>query len=138
MLPNTTGNRAYHSYTPKVPQMNRSKSSYLPQTYKASSSYSPQNHKPNTNRYNQQRRKNCEFCKATGKRMYYTHSIDDCLFIKRLNESKTSYVKHTVCDEEADEIEHHYAEFYEEIEKEEHFIVEHIINRTNIDASPTL
>ena len=135
---NTTVNRAYHSYTPKVPQMNRSKSSYLPQTYKASSSYSPQNHKPNSNRYNQQRRKNCEFCKATGKRMYYTHSIDDCLFIKRLNESKTSYVKHTVCDEEADEIEHHYAEFYEEIEKEEHFIVEHIINRTNIDASPTL
>ena len=95
---NISVNKAYHSYTPRPSYMNKPKSNY-PQTYKS-----------NAYKYNQYKKKNCEFCKATGKRMYHTHSIDDCLFIKKMNESKPAYVKQ-ICDEELDDIEKHYAEF---------------------------
>ena len=123
---NISVNKAYHSYTPRPSYMNKPKSNY-PQTYKS-----------NAYKYNQYKKKNCEFCKATGKRMYHTHSIDDCLFIKKMNESKPAYVKQ-ICDEELDDIEKHYAEFHEEEnENIQPYIVEHIINRTNLDASPTL
>ena len=51
--------------------------------------YSTNNYRPNFTpkpSYN----KHCEFCKMTGKRMFHTHNIEECLFIKRMNSRSAS------------------------------------------------
>ena len=82
--------------------------------------------------------KHCEFCQITGKRMFHTHSIDQCLYIKRLNSRSA-----TANQLYNDDVDQHYEEFYQDMEEENttcqtSCLVEHIINQVNIDASPVL
>ena len=89
---------------------------------------------------NYSKKKNCEFCKVTGKRAYYTHNIEECLFIKKINSNDAASAKQVEGDESSyDNLEQHYEEFYdltEDSKTARH--IEHIINRVDIDASPVL
>ena len=85
------------------------------------------------------KKKVCEFCKLTHKRYFYTHSTDNCLFIKKINESNTASVKQVEPELEGIEEMHlHYQEFYDSTEEESAYQIEHVLNRVNVDASPIL
>ena len=73
----------------------------------------------------------------TNKRYYYTHNINECLFIKKINEDASVKVL-DVDNEDCDEVSLHYNEFYGASGEETARQVEHILNRVNIDASPIL
>ena len=84
--------------------------------------------------------KMCMFCKLTGKKMFHTHTIEDCFFIQKLN-SQSSAV-HQVTQEVSD-WELQCQEFYEcegesPPEYEAEHTVEHVINSVSGDASPVL
>ena len=85
-----------------------------------------------------QKKRSCEFCRATGKRASHTHTIDECLYIKNLNLNNSAFAKQLECEEDLDEIQQHYEEFYGSTDDQAACFVEHIINRVNIDASPVL
>ena len=106
------------------------------------SSYQRQPSYPSTSR--SYTRKNCEYCKLTGKRAFHTHSIEDCLFIKRENRKASSANKQVECDE-VDLLQEHYDEYLslnEEptVDHDAQRIVEHVIDihKININASPVL
>lgn len=90
---------------------------------------------PNTNN------RICEYCRATGKKAFYTHNIDNCLFIKREN-SRNAKAKQVDCDESnSDNLQEHYDEYYENtgelLDQEADRVVEHIISAAvNTSASP--
>jgi hypothetical protein len=89
-------------------------------------------------------KKHCDFCRITGKTMYKTHTIDECLFIQELNKnhSNQATANQIECEySESDEINQHYEEFYsyqEEIPDQSAMFIEHIISKVSIDASPVL
>ena len=85
------------------------------------------------------KKKSCEFCRVTGKRAYYTHNIDECLFIKKLNMNNPAFAKQVACEEDStDELQEHYEEFYGSTSDQAACVVEHVINRVDLDASPVL
>ena len=131
-----------NSSTPVNRAYNATQNSRYPHTNYPSNSYKPFN-KPSHPSYSYKPSfspskppgKHCQFCKLTGKRMFYTHQIEDCLFIKRLNTQSATAKQ--VCPD--DDLELQYEEYYEHIGREESAcLVEHIINMINIDASPVL
>ena len=147
---NRTFNTSASNYQPRPPYRPpySGRSSYNPRqsyntnTYRGSNQYRPNYQSPRPNTYSTGRKKQCDFCKVTGKKMFYTHSIDECLFIKSMNEQNSTAVKHAVFEDEHD-INHHYEEFESLTNTMEDFTfnqveVEHIINRTSLDASPVL
>ena len=82
-------------------------------------------------------KKVCDYCRIMGKRAFSTHNIDECLFLKKS--------RAVVCDDEGgDEISDHYDEFFaanrvaEAMVSEENEIVEHVINRLTVNASPVM
>ena len=85
---------------------------------------------------NNSRKKPCDFCKLTGKKSYYTHSIDECLHIKKINSNASA--RHVEGEEMSDEANYeHYKEFYDvEDSVCQMQQLEHVIYRINIDASP--
>ena len=103
----------------------------------AASQYRTQHNKPFTKPsypYNSQKKKHCEFCKVTNRRYFFTHNIEECMFIKKINSSASA----NQVEPEHDDLEQHYQEFYEATGEEAVCQVEHILNRVNIDASPIL
>ena len=148
-----------HTYASILPEISRSivslldevsnpvsvhRASYSNSPYRGSArpSYPPRqfskpgnsfNYKP-SNQPRPNSGKHCQFCKLTGKKMFYTHHIEDCLFIKRLN-SQPSAV-HQVSNEE-DDWALQCQEFYE-FTGEESEPPEFVINLVNGDASPVL
>lgn len=88
-------------------------------------------------------RKSCDYCKMTGKKAYQTHSMDDCLWIKREMSKSNTTAKQVECDnEESDDLHEQYEEYYrltgEVPDHEASRVVEHIINTISINASPVL
>ena len=79
--------------------------------------------------------KHCQFCKMTGKKMFHTHQMEDCLFMKKLN-SQNSAV-HQVTYENSD-WDLQCQEFYEFTEEEPEPPKEFVINHMKGDASPVL
>ena len=124
-------------FNPSSFQYSSSKPFYKP-SY--SSSYKPNyksNYNPSGHNHSQSSSKHCDFCKLTGKKMFYTHNINECLFVKRMNKSAAANQVYS------DDVDQHYEEFYQFLEEEESLpqascLVEHIINQVNIDASPVL
>lgn len=99
-------------------------------------SYSSNSYKPAFST-NQSSGKHCEFCKLTHKKMFHTHNIQDCLFIKRLN-SQSSTSIHQVTQAK-DDWELQCEEFNEYAGEEEIMIpIEHVLNLVKGDASPVL
>ena len=121
---NRTFNKSFSHNKPSY------KSSYKP-------SYSSNSYKPSSYPSSSSNKKHCDFCKLTGKRMFHTHNIDECYFIKRLN-SKTEQANQVESEETYDDIDLHYKEFLECTGEDVAHHVEHIINQVNIDASPVL
>lgn len=90
---------------------------------------------------NSSSKKHCEFCKMTRKRFFYTHSMDQCLFIKKLNSGKQASINLAEGEEiEHDDIQDHYEEFFQQSDSPEKPVrlVEHVIHRINTESSPVL
>ena len=88
-------------------------------------------------------KKLCEYCKATGKKAFYTHNIQDCLFIKKENSRNSSSAKQVDLSDDVDLLQEQYDEFFrltEEIpDHDAKRVIEHVITCTvSTDASPTL
>ena len=87
-------------------------------------------------------KKVCEFCKATGKRFFYTHDISTCLFIRKMNSNKPASAKQVEQeDNELEDLQGHYDEFFDCMEDPapaRNVVVEHVLNRINVEASPVL
>ena len=117
-------------YKSNYQQQHQYKSSYQQQPQYKSSYQSSRN------------RKQCEFCKATGKRYFYTHDITNCLFISKMNSNKPAFAKQVEQDEDDDDLDNlqgHYDEFFDCVDdSSRHIVVEHVLNRINIEASPVL
>ena len=89
----------------------------------------------------QNSRKHCDFCRLTGKTAFKTHSIEDCLFIRKLNQTPRASANQVEFEEvDHSEIEQHYEEFYnyQDNPEQKAMFVEHIISKVSIDASPVL
>lgn len=87
-------------------------------------------------------KKHCDFCKVTGRKAYFTHSIEDCLFVKKFQHNTPS-VKYLNEEEEDDynDLCQQYEDFYQyEDENNDNNArtVEHVISRVSMDASPVL
>ena len=112
---------------------NNPKSSYSNKpSYSSKSFYKP------SKSYNQTRQnpdKHCQFCKLTGKKMYFTHHIDECLFIKKMNSQNSSV--HQIAHESSD-WELQCQEFYEYTDEVSDQPQEFVLNFINGDASPVL
>lgn len=156
----TSVNRAYNNRPYSYQSFNQRPQSQFPPTYrKPFPRYNNPQQFNNNHRFSnpqQFTRKQCDFCRVTGKVKYRTHSIDECMFIKRLNNEKTGFVKHLECQQPVESIEEHYEEFFDCVENEEStsgayqvslpnkdiindaYQVEHVLNLVNIDASPIL
>lgn len=84
----------------------------------------------------------CDFCKMTGKEKFYTHTMDNCLFVKREKYRNNAVAKQVDCgDDEATHLQEQYEEYYkhsDEVIDQESRVVEHIINAVDINASPVL
>ena len=85
-------------------------------------------------------KKLCEFCKATGKRYFYTHDISTCLFIRKMNSNKSASAKQVEHEEnDVEDLQGHYDEFFDCIEDTTcNAVIEHVLNRINVEASPVL
>jgi hypothetical protein len=79
--------------------------------------------------------KQCDYCRITGRRAWYNHSIDECLFLKQERPATSNAVE--VEDYEEDE---HYTEFYHEYPPDPPAQIKpvHIINRVFTHPSPVL
>lgn len=126
-------NRAYQSKSFQKPSYsaNNYKSSFQGNQPFQRSNYS------NSYKSNQSSGKHCEFCKLTNKKMFHTHNIQDCLFIKRLNSQAPSIHQVT---QAKDDWELQCEEFNEYAEEEEEILIpmEHVLNLVKGDASPVL
>ena len=104
---------------------------------------SNQYHNPNFEKRKFER-KSCDYCKLTGKKAYYTHSIEKCLFIKRENSRAGASAKQVTYGEEDDEelLQEQYEEFLHitggEYDQEAASVVEHQISSVNTNASPVI
>ena len=103
-------------------------------------SYSSGNFKPNFNMntkssYQQrQQGKSCQFCKLTGKKMFHTHNIEECFFVKRMQSVSVNQVY-----PESEDWDLQCQEFYEHTGEEgPAYQAEFVINKVNSDASPVL
>ena len=74
--------------------------------------------------------KSCDYCRIMGKRAFHTHNIDECLFLKKS--------RSVTCDQDSDDISSHYEEYYEQECSKSEEIVEHVLNRVAVYASPVL
>lgn len=88
-------------------------------------------------------KKSCDYCKLTGKKAYYTHSIENCLFIKRENSKASASAKQvTYGEEDPDYLQEQYEEYYnltgEIYDHEAARVVEHKISSVNTNASPVI
>ena len=78
--------------------------------------------------------KSCDYCRVTGRKSYKTHSIDDCLFLKKERRDTEGFSR--AVEEEEDE---HLTEFYEAYPAEFNQIRhDHVINQVNVNSSPVL
>lgn len=136
-------NKVSYSQNPRAVYQNKafqrpnySSTSYKP-SYQAKESYQKSNYSSSSNRSTpQSSNKLCQFCKLTGKRMFHTHNIEDCFFVKRLN-SQSSIAVHQVAQEK-DDWELQCEEFNEYTGEEVLMPIEHILNYVKSDASPVL
>lgn len=122
------------SYPPaRFSQPNRQyKPAYSQSSFNPSSAFSRNKTSPRSNTS-----KCCQFCKLTGKKMFHTHRIEDCLFIRRMNEDQTMNVKQVSPEE--DEWELQYLEYLEVTGEEmPSYGVEHVLNHVQSDASPVI
>ena len=85
-------------------------------------------------------KKQCDYCKVAGRRMYYTHNIEDCLFIKKESEGyKARGIESQEQGDDDEDLENQYAEYYEECESHNtNRITDHVINQVVLSASPVL
>ena len=86
---------------------------------------------------NRSHNKQCDYCRLTGRRAYYSHNIEDCYFLKKERPTASNAIG---VEEEYDE---HYAEFlevYNESPKvrEETSCKVHVINKITTEDSPIL
>ena len=113
------------------------------QTFRPGSRF-PTNKYPNFDkRPTNTNRKSCDYCKLTGKKAFYTHSIENCLFIKRENsKTNTSAKQVTYGEENPEDLEEQYEEYYqftgETYDHEASRIIEHQISSVNTNASPVI
>lgn len=119
----TATNRVYSSQSSRP---------YTP--FKGKSSF-----KPSARGYN---KKSCEYCKVTGKKAYYTHTIEECLFIKRENRKNHDAAKQVECSlQESDYLQEQYEEYYqltgERCDQEASRVIEHVLSVSS-SASPVL
>ena len=103
-----------------------SKSSHNPNTfpYRDKPAYSSH---PNIHSHND---KCCDYCRLMGKRAYKTHTIDECLFLKKASRAAT-------CEVDSDDIASHYEEFFNDANQAAE-VIEHVLNRVAVYASPVL
>ena len=98
--------------------------------------------KPNSRPNYQGQRRFCDFCRVTGKTAFKSHTIEQCLFIKKLNQSSNASANQVECEEpDQEEIDQHYEEFYsyQEDERDQSAMyIEHIISKISMEASPVL
>lgn len=86
-------------------------------------------------------KKNCDYCKVLGRRAFYTHNIEDCLFVKRESSSVQKKARGLTCDNssEDDDIAEHYEEYYKDCDTHNvKRITDHVINRIVGESSPVL
>ena len=80
----------------------------------------------------------CDYCRIMNRRSFNTHTINDCIFLKREKNAYDSGASNAFDAEEChDEM---YSEYYEEYPVNENcaIVTEHYINRVAIHASPVL
>ena len=75
--------------------------------------------------------KRCDYCRITGRRTWYNHSIDECVFLKKEHPASSNAI------EVEDDLDDHYAEFYEEYPEADIKPI-HVINRVLTHPSPVL
>ena len=96
-------------------------------------------YRPNksNSQFRQSSGKFCKFCKMTGKKMFHTHNMEDCLFMKKLN-SQNSAVRQV--SYETSDWDLQCQEFYEYEPPDEppDLPQEFVINHVTGDASPVL
>lgn len=85
----------------------------------------------------------CEVCKIQGRKAYQTHSMEECLFLKRERERSAQSSSYARGYEEIDQsYDEHYNEYYDELQHDDKLNrmthTEHVINRINLYASPHL
>lgn len=82
----------------------------------------------------------CDYCRLQGRSSYNTHSIDDCLFLKREKPYSKGYSKSVGASESEDGFEDHYSEYYAEYPYADNRAIytEHVINRFSVVASPVM
>ena len=110
----------------------------------SSASYQSRHSAPNRS-YNQKPRyadkKCCDYCKLTGKKKFYTHSIESCFFVKR-DKAGASAKQVEFADEEEEYLREQQEEFYqltgESFDQEASRVVEHTVGVVNTSASPVL
>ena len=103
---------------------------------------SNQYYNPNSERRKSDR-KFCDYCKLTGKKAYYTHSIEKCLFIKREKSRSSESAKQvTYGEDDSEDLQEQYEEYLqltgEDFDDEAARIVEHQISSVNTNASPVI
>ena len=144
-----SASRLQSNYKP-YPSNSYSGNSYPSKSYSNSRPYQNQ-HNPTRGPYRgkppyrsnlQGQRKSCEFCRVSGKIHYKTHSIEECMFVKRFSQNRnaTANLLETE-DTEHEEIDAHFEEYYSSIDSyEDHtsHCIEHVISRVSINASPVL
>lgn len=87
-------------------------------------------------------KKNCDYCKIQGRRAFYTHNIEDCIFVKQESQSSQKKARVLACDaysSDDDDLAEQYKEFYEvyDVHKTKR-ITEHVLHKIAVDASPIL
>lgn len=78
--------------------------------------------------------KHCDYCRVLGRRSYQTHTIEDCLFLKK--ERQDTHGSSRAVD--VDDYDDHYEEFREEYPSSVAAITEHYINQVSVNASPSI
>ena len=127
-----SASRAYNSYNSsrrgpafgdkRYQYKNSQNSNSFP--YRDKPSYSNQS---NTHSHNE---KSCDYCRIMGKRAYKSHTIDECLFLKKQSRAAT-------CEVDPDDISSHYEEFFNDANQSTE-VIEHVLNRVAVYASPIL
>ena len=88
--------------------------------------------------------KQCDYCRLLNKRGYQSHSIDQCMYIKRERQQRQPSGFNRAF--EAEEYDEHLAEFYEDypqfddlhLNSMNKLVSEHVIRRISVESSPFL
>lgn len=147
-LTHATANRTYPFKPQSHNSLNRPSSQYFTpssQTYRPPRTHQPTFSPATSNRKTQEsssyqssipKKKGCDFCRVTGRKKFYTHRIEQCLWVSKFNSNSAS-ARLIDDDDDEEDLDEHYEDFYQSSE-ESVYKIDHIINRINIDASPVL